>query len=270
MIAGHASGGRCRARQDNQRGFDRERADVALAGFQDLDCRSQAARPAMEGGTPIESGGVSSDHAITPYGTDAIAVGVTSSGADHSHTLGLVGGYPGGGSTVRVARGGAPIQQGLPAIPADWDEIGGEKEVLAPKCQLTLKPGDVFSTIPHGGGGYGDPINRNPERVRRDVFERMVSVDGARKHYGVVISEESWSVDTSATETLRAEIRQSRVNGTKKSASSQGANLPARHHAARPGIVRVEERWQCGVCNSPLGSVRQNAKEARATVISSR
>jgi N-methylhydantoinase B len=214
------------------------------------------------GGPGTWRGGVSGDHAITPYGTDAIAVGVTSSGADHSHTLGLVGGYPGGGSTVRVARGGASIQQGLPALPADWDEIGGEKEVLAPKCQLVLKPGDVFSTIPHGGGGYGDPLDRDPERVCRDVFERMVSIDGARKHYGVVISEESRSVDTGATATMRAEIRQSRVNGTKKDSSTRGANILARHHTPRPGIVRVDERWRCGACNFPLGSVQQNAKEA--------
>ncbi len=134
--------------------------------------------------------------------------------------------------------------------------------MLAPKCQLTLKPGDVFSTIPHGGGGYGDPLDRDPEHVRRDVGERIVSVDGAQRHYGVVLSEDSRSVDTRATATLRAEIRGSRVDGTKKDRNPREANLAARHPTARPGIVRANERWQCGACNFPLGTVQQNAKEA--------
>ena len=205
-------------------------------------------------------GGVSADHAITPHGTEEIAIGVTSSGADHSHTVGLVGGYPGAGSTVRVARGGMSGRGR--DIPTDWEEIAGEKEVLPPKMSLSLKVGDVFSTIPHGGGGFGDPLDREPALVLRDVGERVVSRDGARDYYGVVIATEALRVDTEATEKLRAEIRGGRIG------EPGGSSLPrsvdgGRHWRLRhSGIVREDESWACGTCGIPLGSLANNAKDA--------
>jgi N-methylhydantoinase B len=206
-------------------------------------------------------GGVSADHAITPHGTEEIAIGVTSSGADHSHTLGLVGGYPGAGSTVRIARGGMP-GSGHRDIPADWQEIAGEKDVLAPKTSLSLKAGDVFSTIPHGGGGFGDPLDRDPELVLRDVGERIVSRDGACDHYGVVIASEALRVDTEATERLRADIRGGRVDKAGRGAAGQRANGGDRVRPRLSGIVQVEEHWACGACGTSLGSLAENAKDA--------
>lgn len=57
-----------------------------------------------------------------------------------------------------------------------------------------------------GGGGWGDPLERDPERVRSDVLEELVSLDAARGQYGVVLREDL-SVDEPATRALRDRIR---------------------------------------------------------------
>jgi N-methylhydantoinase B len=63
-----------------------------------------------------------------------------------------------------------------------------------------------------GGGGFGDPLERDPERVRYDVREEFVSLAKAREVYGVVIdtAPELYAVDRLATEKLRAELKKNR------------------------------------------------------------
>lgn len=55
-----------------------------------------------------------------------------------------------------------------------------------------------------GGGGWGDPFMRDPQRVLRDVRDEVVSVAGAARDYGVVIGADGRSVDLTATAALRA------------------------------------------------------------------
>ncbi|MEA2270769.1 MAG: N-methylhydantoinase [Solirubrobacteraceae bacterium] len=58
-----------------------------------------------------------------------------------------------------------------------------------------------------GGGGYGSPLERDPELVRRDVEDELVSVEAARSQYGVVLGGDGLTVDEPATESLRNEMR---------------------------------------------------------------
>ena len=53
------------------------------------------------------------------------------------------------------------------------------------------------------GGGYGDPLERDPEAVLGDVLDGYVSLTGARDDYGVVIDEYAQAVDIGTTEKLR-------------------------------------------------------------------
>ncbi|HYF07995.1 MAG TPA: hydantoinase B/oxoprolinase family protein [Acetobacteraceae bacterium] len=55
------------------------------------------------------------------------------------------------------------------------------------KGRYTLAPGDVVTTREAGGGGYGDPARRSPEQVLRDVQAGRVTVEGARRDFGVVV-----------------------------------------------------------------------------------
>jgi N-methylhydantoinase B len=67
----------------------------------------------------------------------------------------------------------------------------------------------------HGpsGGGWGDPLAREPERVREDVLEGFVSLDAARDDYGVVLDPGTLLVDGAATEALRSERMQAPISG---------------------------------------------------------
>jgi len=58
-----------------------------------------------------------------------------------------------------------------------------------------------------GGGGYGDPLERDPELVERDVAEEYVSVEGAQANYGVVIDSDTMKVDADASRKLRESLR---------------------------------------------------------------
>ncbi|HWK97781.1 MAG TPA: hydantoinase B/oxoprolinase family protein [Pseudolabrys sp.] len=67
----------------------------------------------------------------------------------------------------------------------------------------TLQPGDRVLFKLSGGGGYGDPMAREPERVLTDVEEGYVTLDAAKNDYGVVIDPKTRAVDAKASEALR-------------------------------------------------------------------
>jgi N-methylhydantoinase B len=83
---------------------------------------------------------------------------------------------------------------------------GGSVESVTRNCVLSLEAGERFVTRSAGGGAVGDPLLRDPERVRGDVIEGFVSVEGARREYGVVLNDDR-TVDESATAALRAGLR---------------------------------------------------------------
>jgi len=72
------------------------------------------------------------------------------------------------------------------------------------KERLMLEPGAEVTLRLPGGGGYGHPFRREPERVLADVIDGYVSVGTAREAYGVVIDPVTLRLDSEATEKLRA------------------------------------------------------------------
>ncbi|MFB3106787.1 MAG: hydantoinase B/oxoprolinase family protein, partial [Pseudomonadales bacterium] len=74
--------------------------------------------------------------------------------------------------------------------------------------RVQVKEGDILYFNTWGGGGAGDPFERETERVGMDVARGLVTVEGARR-YGVVC-DESGNVDDAATQTLREELRAAR------------------------------------------------------------
>ena len=77
-----------------------------------------------------------------------------------------------------------------------------EEELLPSKPYLTLIAGSRHRHITAGGGGYGDPLDRNPLRVLEDVLDQKVTRDAARASYGVVITDDG-ELDLEATAALR-------------------------------------------------------------------
>jgi len=66
-----------------------------------------------------------------------------------------------------------------------------------------LDPGDRISFVSAGGGGYGDPFERDPEAVEKDVLYGYVSIEKAKQDYGVVIDPETLTFNLTATLQLR-------------------------------------------------------------------
>ncbi|HVN22424.1 MAG TPA: hydantoinase B/oxoprolinase family protein [Syntrophorhabdales bacterium] len=66
-----------------------------------------------------------------------------------------------------------------------------------------LKPGDIVTIDAPGGGGHGDPFEREAEMVRQDVMEGYVSLERARNDYGVVLKPATYEVDVEQTRRVR-------------------------------------------------------------------
>src|SRR5437763_13663551 len=115
---------------------------------------------------------------------------VRSDRRDH-RPFGLYGGSPGGPSE-------------------NYLDPDGENRVLPSKFTMNIKRGDVFRHVLAGAGGWGDPLERDPAAVLRDVRNELLSPQKAAADYGVVVDTASWRVDTAATEKRRAEIRHAR------------------------------------------------------------
>ena len=75
---------------------------------------------------------------------------------------------------------------------------------LGSKVTVQLKPGDIMRVESCGGGGYGSSTERDPQLVLRDVHEEKVSLERARAVYRVAIDPDTWTVDETETEKLRA------------------------------------------------------------------
>jgi N-methylhydantoinase B len=103
---------------------------------------------------------------------------------------GINGGLFGGTSSKWLQRVGA---DGVERIPSKIDN-------------LAVGPGDRLVYITAGSGGWGDPLDRDPALVARDVGYDLVSADKARSDYGVVL-DDGGKVDAAATEALRTEMR---------------------------------------------------------------
>jgi N-methylhydantoinase B len=112
------------------------------------------------------------------------------------------------------------IKGGLPSLPHGlWLHRKGENQPTwlgAIFSDVPLSSGDVFDRIAGGGGGLGDPLERDPDAVLTDVEDDYVSIDRARKDYGVVLKLvdrdlSTYAIDRAATEAERARIRRERL-----------------------------------------------------------
>jgi N-methylhydantoinase B len=108
-----------------------------------------------------------------------------------TYPWGVNGGLPGGRSRKLMVR------------------TDGTKEVLPSKCdRVKVNPGDLLHYITWGGGGWGDPLTRDPTLVAKEVGRGLVSREGA-KSYGVVIKAKG-GVDAAATKKLRTSMAKKR------------------------------------------------------------
>jgi len=110
-----------------------------------------------------------------------------------SQPWGILGGKPGACSAKWLIQG----DSGRKPLPSKVDHV-------------EVYPGDkiIFQTA--GAGGWGDPLERDNEAVRKDVVRRLISIEVAQEAYGVVLDPATFQADTKETEALRQRIRSTR------------------------------------------------------------
>ena len=91
-----------------------------------------------------------------------------------------------------------------------WLNPDTKNQVLPAKVTINIKRGDILRHELAGAGGWGDPLDRDPAAVLRDVRNELVSVEAAAKSYGVVVDTDAWVVDRQATDAYRADMRAAR------------------------------------------------------------
>lgn len=140
----------------------------------------------------------------------------------HDVPWGIFGGWPGATGKVEIYNVENPL------------EI---KEMPAKFSGLKIKAGDVHAFYAPCGGGYGDPLERPADQVLDDVLDDFCTVEHAKTAYGVVVDVANERVDETATESLRAQMRNqpaepsvsrpvhTDVKAAASSAVSQGASV---------------------------------------------
>lgn len=188
-------------------------------------------------------------------------------GAEVPNTVGSWGGLP--GATVSQAMVWDGVRSGV--------RFSGRDEIFGPKPGLmTMTDADLFLVTWQGGGGWGDPLDRDPTRVLTDVQDGAVSLEAARQVYGVVCDKVS--VEPVATEALRASRREAQRSGdcsvtpdfgteigrlgpnlrliehrgVRHVVSPGGAVLCTGDTHWRTGAVKVDMKGLCGICKITL------------------
>jgi 5-oxoprolinase (ATP-hydrolysing)/N-methylhydantoinase B len=96
---------------------------------------------------------------------------------------------------------------GLPLRVTRFLPEGPEEPLYSKNTNLAMPAGTMIRWEQASGGGYGDPLERDPEAVLRDVADEYITIEMAREDYGVVIDPATSAVDVPATEALRAQRR---------------------------------------------------------------
>ena len=152
------------------------------------------------------------------------------SGAEQPESVGISGGGPSQTNQFVIKRNTDVRQQfQVGKIPQDLAPLSGDLEPLSVITTTYMSGDDVFQVQTQSGGGYGDPLERSPQRVLTDVQNGVVTVEGARGMYGVVLTSEA--VDLSATAALRAQMRDLRKQRARPVGTLEGTGL---EHVAAP------------------------------------
>ena len=165
--------------------------------------------PVIDSGGPGKyRGGVNHEFAFSAHDTGLghIGLGLTSKGLRVPMSLGIFGGLPGCMVQQKLFRGA-----NVDSLPGSIAETTGERTEHVQWGDYELAENDIIYIRFQGGGGYGDPIDREPARTLHDVTIGTVSVAAAHDVYGVELDAAQKQVDEKATRTRRAAIRDARV-----------------------------------------------------------
>lgn len=157
-------------------------------------------------------GGSATEQVLMTYDADQLSCGLFHN-RRYPPSWGVFGGGPGAGAWLKRKRSTDVFQRFASQVPG-FADLAGAEEILPQKVHVDLPRGDVLYYNNPGGGGYGDPLERTPAEVLDDVLDEYITLEAARKFYGVVIDPQRLAVDTAATGALRGDMRRARLQPT--------------------------------------------------------
>jgi hypothetical protein len=164
-------------------------------------------------------GGAGINYAMVPHNSPFTTIAFLGSGKYTDRSQSLDGAYPpslgdqGPAAIIRI--NGLREGFGKGEWPDNVGEIkeflkakGGEFKLVDPsQASIPVKEDEIIISLCGGGGGVGDPLDREPERVLKDIAGHIFSLEMARKVFGVVLDPETGTLDKKATEIDRERIR---------------------------------------------------------------
>ncbi|MGB9182694.1 MAG: hydantoinase B/oxoprolinase family protein [Solirubrobacteraceae bacterium] len=207
-------------------------------------------------------GGASASWAVVPHGTEEINLATSASGVWVPTGNGMWGGGTATTNRFRI-KSNTDLEERFAAreVP-QFDELAGDTRYIEPKETGTVQHrGDVLEIQYPAAGGWGDPFEREPSRVAADVEEGFVSVEGARRDYGVVVTDDGDEVSVDATETERVRLAETdrRRREARPAVPSENTRVP--RGSGRMGLgdaVTLEladghATFRCAHCDAELG-----------------
>jgi len=232
---------------------------------------------ADSGGAGMFRGGAGCTLSYIVHDTDRIPTKIMhTSGSEWPESMGICGGGPSQTNQFIIKRSTdvrRQMENGV--IPERLEDLSGEWDIQKVISWSHLDHDDVFQVRTQSGGGYGDPLDRDPSRVLEDVRSGVVSLEGARSQYGVVIDPKSETVSAEGTERARAEIHRRRKERARPVTASPTPSQPAAGARAKAGAPKGEIAvneflhvvqqdgglvYRC-TCGTVLGDARRNFKE---------
>jgi N-methylhydantoinase B len=174
-------------------------------------------------------------------------------------SLGIFGGYPGSNVDYLTFRNG-----NVDDLPEKLEETSGDERIAQSWGHVALGTGDIQYVRFMGGGGYGDPIDRDPEAVLRDVELNLVTRKAARDIYGVVI-DSGGAIDASGTDARRLEIRAERLGKPVPATAGTRADVPASGMRIGEYLQRAADgSTQCTWCGERFAGADADWKDRAA------
>ena len=205
------------------------------------------------GGPGRWRGGLSAESCFIPHNTDTVVQDTLSSGNAIPTSTGMMGGYPGTTNIYRFVRNSDILERlARRDMVEDIGEVQGEIVTLGLRQEnFEQHPADVYAVVWTAAGGFGDPMEREPEHVLEDWLNGAVTLSSARDIYGVVLDEGTRTLDRAATAALRAKVRQRPRRQQAQAAEARGAGGAGPHRQSRrperggrraPGLPEMRRR----------------------------
>jgi N-methylhydantoinase B len=223
------------------------------------------------GGAGRWRGGNGVEVGFVPHKTEVLSAQVVSVDPGVVTTIGLMGGLPGHpGNFLTASKTDIWARFSRGEMPGTREEVEsqlGELRRISPKGSLELTDGDIWVVENSAGGGFGDPLLREPETVLEDIKEDRIQASQSEKYYGVLL-DGNGNLDEAGTKSARSAIRQDRMDKCRLPDKSPVRPGAATANASRfltegVGLLVAEEAlfWTCAHCQRSLGPTTENYKD---------